>query len=101
MVLFVIVNGLRMILNLPCSSDVLHCNLLEVLAPVLGEAHLFFAFLIELAHDIIEALLESLFKDLVIFVPCANYALMMECVLHFDLAGDLVLDPFGTFASSG
>ena len=41
------------------ASDVLDCDLFQILVPILVEADFFLALSIKLAHDTVEAVLES------------------------------------------
>ena len=68
------------------GSDVLDCDFLEVLLPVVLEALLFLPFRVKLGHDIVQTLLETLFEFVIVFVAGANYRLMVVRILHFHLA---------------
>ena len=78
----------------------LDSDLFEVLAPVLGETHLFLALFIKLAHDVVKALLEPLLENCVVVVPRTDYSFMMQCVLHFNLTCDLILDTLRALSSA-
>ena len=73
-------------------SDVFDRDLLQVLLPVLLEAHLFLPLVVELGHDVVETLLEALLELVIVFVASANDRLVMIRILYLHLARELILD---------
>lgn len=58
-------------------SDMLNCDFFEVLLPVLLEADLLLPLGIELAHDVVEALLEAHFEYGVVVVASTHNRLVV------------------------
>lgn len=55
----------------------LYCDLFEILLPVLLEANLLLPLGIELAHDVVEALLEAHLEDGVVVVASTHNRLVV------------------------
>ena len=58
-------------------SDMLNCNLFEVLLPVFLETDLLLPLGIELVHDVVEALLEADLEDRVVVVASTHNCLVV------------------------
>ena len=69
----------------------LYCDLFEILLPVLLEADLLLPLGIELAHDVVEALLEAHLEDGVVVVASTHNRLVVQRILDLDFACHLVL----------
>ena len=70
----------------------LDSDLFEILAPVILEADVLFTFRVKFTHDVVESLLEALLEYVVVFVSSTDDCLVVKRVLHFNLAGDLILE---------